>query len=484
MNIKKVLPLALISLSCLLFACQTNEIDKIVESNKKVQLSSQELLCIKYESSPVLSQNELFNLIETFQPGKSAEKLNTKSVSKITSFEIKKKYYLNGRENSKDIPNTRSTVDLQNQIPIYEIGFMSNEKQGMAIVSGDRRAPHILAYIDQVSENDTCLFAAPNALVQWAEMCVHNTVEAFEITKDSIYASAISKISQELNISQQDIKYENIKDKIAVTDLQTRSTAIGEIPSNLTTLISIYPMCPSTWGQWEPYNCKLPQADCEKFFPGWIEYSNYPTGIGAVALAHLMACLEPNITAYGTKINWGSLTENKEIKAPDYFTAGDPIEKRNMVGYLFKLIYDRTYSTPVKNSKGIVTGTSCRLQDMENYLRSFFNCGKTSSWNKSTILNSLKNRKPVYVYGKPDNKESNGIYPFILDGYEECYGRIDNVPQDINIKYIHANFGFGGGSQDGYYLMDTKTESISFDTKIPLIFKDNALTMIPNISKK
>lgn len=484
MNMKKILPLAVVSLSSLLFACQTNEMDSIVASDKKVQLSSQELLCIKCENFPELSQNELYALIETFQPTYLAEKSNTKSVSQITSFEIKNKYYLNENENFEDSPKTRSTEDVQEQIPIYEIGFISNEKTGMALVSGDRRAPQILAYIDQINENDTCLSAGPNALVQWAEMCVQNAVDAFEITKDSIYASAISKISQELNISPEDVTYENIKDKIVVANQQTRSTAIDEIPSNLTSLVSVYPMCPSTWGQWEPYNCQLLKGDCEKFFPGWVEFSNHPTGIGAVSLAHLMACLEPNITAYGTKINWASLTEKKEIKAPDYFTAGDPIEKRNMVGFLFKLIYTQTNSNPVKNSKGVVTGTSCTVPDMENYLRSVFNCGNTSSWSKATILSSLKNRRPVYVYGKPDNKESAGVYPFILDGYEECYGRIDNVPQDINIKYIHANFGFGGGSQDGYYLMDTKTESISFDTKIPLIFKDKALTMIPNIKKK
>ena len=124
MNMKKILPLAVVSLSSLLFACQTNEMDSIVASDKKVQLSSQELLCIKCENFPELSQNELYALIETFQPGKLAEKSNTKSVSQITSFEIKNKYYLNENENFEDSPKTRSTEDVQEQIPIYEIGFM------------------------------------------------------------------------------------------------------------------------------------------------------------------------------------------------------------------------------------------------------------------------------------------------------------------------------------------------------------------------
>lgn len=37
MNMKKILPLAVVSLSSLLFACQTNEMDSIVASDKKVQ---------------------------------------------------------------------------------------------------------------------------------------------------------------------------------------------------------------------------------------------------------------------------------------------------------------------------------------------------------------------------------------------------------------------------------------------------------------
>lgn len=50
--------------------------------------------------------------------------------------------------------------------------------------------------------------------------------------------------------------------------------------------------------------------------------------------------------------------------------------------------------------------------------------------------------------------------------------------------YLHANFGFGNGYQDGYYLMDIKTSTITFETAIPLIFKDNAMTIMADFRKK
>lgn len=478
---KSILSLGIISLLCLLFGCQSNEMENITTNNGKVLLSPLEFLSIQYNNSPELTQTELFNLVKAFQLNESADK--TKSLSNQVSLNIKNKYFLGKNIVTKSNTNPSNLKNIEGQIPIYEIELISNGDTGKVLVSGDRRAPHVLAYIDKITENDSCLSTAPNVLIELAKMYVQSEVDAFETIKDSVYNSAISKISKDLEIDPQDINFANIENEITVEILQSRSTAIEEVPSNLRVLTAVFPLCPSTWGQWEPYNCQLEKGECEKLFPGWIETSNYPTGIGVVSLAHIMACTEPEITAYGTKIDWAYLTEKKEIKAPDYFNAGDPIAKRNMVGNLFKLIYTQTNSKPIKNAKGVVTGTSCTVADMENFLFKTLSCGSKSSWNIKTITESLMDNNPVYVYGKPDNKPSDGVYPFILDGYKKCFGRIDNVPQDIEVKYIHANFGFGGGSQDGYYLMDVYTGSLAFETTIPLIFKDNALTIIPNIKK-
>ena len=132
----------------------------------------------------------------------------------------------------------------------------------------------------------------------------------------------------------------------------------------------------------------------------------------------------------------------------------------------------------------MLRGQICLMSDVENYLASYFNYSKKTSWNINTVKNSLKATKPVLIYGKPDNIATDGVTPFILDGIKECYGRIDNVPSDVDVCYLHANFGFRNAYQDGYYLMDIKTSTITFETAIPLIFKDNAMTIMADFQKK
>ena len=65
-----------------------------------------------------------------------------------------------------------------------------------------------------------------------------------------------------------------------------------------------------------------------RYGPGWSEYTNYPVGYGAIVVAHILASLEPTMRPASLQINWSYLTENKEIKAPDYLNSGDPLAKR------------------------------------------------------------------------------------------------------------------------------------------------------------
>lgn len=59
---KKKIIFCLLSLSLMIAGCQSNEIEDITPPSKEVQLSPEELLSIRYKSSPELSQTEVFNL--------------------------------------------------------------------------------------------------------------------------------------------------------------------------------------------------------------------------------------------------------------------------------------------------------------------------------------------------------------------------------------------------------------------------------------
>ena len=204
--------------------CQSNEIEDITPPSKEVQLSPEELLSIRYKSSPELSQTEVFNLLTTFQSSELKNNAHSRITFQPNIFQIKEKYYLS--KNKADARNIESTEE---QIPIYKIEFTSETGTGMAVVSGDRRAPHILAYIDNIKENQDSLYTSPNALLQWSEMYIRNEVTKFDEIKDSLYESAVLKISKELYITSKDIDYEAIKNQIIINNSSiSRSKPITE----------------------------------------------------------------------------------------------------------------------------------------------------------------------------------------------------------------------------------------------------------------
>lgn len=115
-------------------------------------------------------------------------------------------------------------------------------------------------------------------------------------------------------------------------------------------------------------------------------------------------------------------------------------------------------------------------------------CGPKVSWDIDKIYTSLSNYRPVWVEGTGTKSGggTSGVYPFLIDGYLKLIVPLSypysNITTDLN--YIHANFGFGGGSQDGYFLMDNNTgSSVSLET-VYLIFSSRNLKIMPDLRKK
>lgn len=111
---KKKIIFCLLSLSLMIAGCQSNEIEDITPPSKEVQLSPEELLSIRYKSSPELSQTEVFNLLTTFQSSELKNNAHSRITFQPNIFQIKEKYYLS--KNKADARNIESTYKPQNKM--------------------------------------------------------------------------------------------------------------------------------------------------------------------------------------------------------------------------------------------------------------------------------------------------------------------------------------------------------------------------------
>ena len=89
---KKKIIFCLLSLPLMIAGCQSNEIEDITPPSKEVQLSPEELLSIRYKSSPELSQTEVFNLLTTFQSSELKNNAHSRITFQPNIFQIKEKY--------------------------------------------------------------------------------------------------------------------------------------------------------------------------------------------------------------------------------------------------------------------------------------------------------------------------------------------------------------------------------------------------------
>lgn len=157
------------------------------------------------------------------------------------------------------------------------------------------------------------------------------------------------------------------------------------------------------------------------------------------------------------------------------------MNKKEMVALLYRDVHDGTGSYPVKDENGNLIDISHNTDRIVSYLRKVLNCDRWMRWDTPVVRNFLNLARPVIVWGKSDNDQK--FHSFILDGIRECWGRVVNVPRDVEITYIHANFGLKGEG-DGYYLMELDNVNIVYELDIPAIFKTSALSIVPHIRNK
>ena len=140
---KKKIIFCLLSLSLMIAGCQSNEIEDITPPSKEVQLSPEELLSIRYKSSPELSQTEVFNLLTTFQSSELKNNAHSRITFQPNIFQIKEKYYLSkNKADARNIESTEGTKYLSNKIRIH------NQKQAQEwLLFREIEEPHTSLHI-------------------------------------------------------------------------------------------------------------------------------------------------------------------------------------------------------------------------------------------------------------------------------------------------------------------------------------------------
>ncbi len=481
----RIVSVLLIQFFVLAFTSCNN--DELVESHtlpqagKFINLTAQEYASIAFDNPKELTETEAIDIAENFVKSKESvenEKMGTKSSNISPSFKVATKYYY-GIDSSNDILTKSSTkrIDEMN-IPIYELKIISGIDTGLVIVSGDERAQKVIAYIPKTNEKARKEIPAAVYLEKLTKINLFNNIAEIKKIQDSLRTQTLEKIADKLGVEENTIEFEKVKNYISVNDEPLSKFKPIQVPPSQV-LSYVMPMCSTAWDQTAPYNCQMPVGS----IAGYSSPTNYYTGCGVVALAQIMTFIEPSLTVNNITIDWGYLKQNP------YIYSSDPLEKRNMVGYLIRDIYNKTGSFPSYNSSGYINGVATYFTATESYIRLYANCSSLQSWNSDVVRNSLLAYRPVLTMGPDVNGANSHIY--FVDGYLLCklyYGAMSaslstGTKELVKIYdlYFHANLGWGGDS-NGYYLINKDT-SVDFETSGPN-YKSGNLSIIPNIVKK
>ncbi|MBF0761704.1 C10 family peptidase [Dysgonomonas mossii] len=477
--------LFLIIIISLIFNACSNDDENVAYENKLdlesvSSLSNDELksLVINYKE---LSGNEILNIVKDFQGSALKNQKGTKSTS--ISFEIKNKYYINKKSEGNSVTKTTKSISEDAvQAPIYEVKFKSNSEEGLALVSGDSRYPEVIAYIPVYIDTIKIHPIGSYAMMEMAKRTLLSELESYDIAGKTLRTATLEKISEAFNVTADNLSQNMIDQYILASSKNTKSRP--EESPNTPTYMNIGPLCETLWHQGSPYNSLYPKAWVDIFF-GMCEYGNYPAGCAVVAMAQIMAAIEPSMTCNSLKMDWAYLKQNPQIMGGDYFTAPDPLRKRDMVGALFKDIYDKSNSYPIwgtgQSDSWPPENVSCVQQvattstNVYNYFNSRSGvtyCGNYQKWNLDIVKNSLTNIRPVFAGGNS--------HAFVVDGYVLAKKTVSSV-YNYN-TYLHCNFGWQYSSATGYYLSNSNG-SFTFETENGN-YPDSALNIIPDIRKR
>lgn len=430
-----------------------------------VVLTPEELKSIAYDNPKELSEAEIFKIAENFiisYPHKS----KTRNISNV-SFNIKSKKYIN-KSNASTL-KTRS--DGNESIPVYELYVNEGQNTSYMMISADERIASVMAYFPEAKggeEFETGL-NDPNTIAIFA-MCKAQLIEDInevELIRNTFREKTIKKVCEKLNVPENEYSYEKIKEQIGVkTEGKTRVEGVQEI-NNVQVIESCQPLVYAEWDQNRPYNNKCPQRKVDMGI-GNPKLSPVPAGCGVIALAHMEAALKRPVVG-GVNVKWDYLLEFRDIREDPIGNDGDKPDKIEMAAKMIRGIFDEVDARPLENSAGNVTSTAVYPSDLTTYINKYTYNSSSQSFNADVVLNSLRDKRIVFLWGDTDYKEYNSNnyktagHAFVIDGYMVTNKRRPRTSTRSLVQiydvYWHANLGWGYNSS-AYFKLSTDASCI------------------------
>lgn len=499
-----------------LFSCSNNEqfeFDNGSNKQDQMALTVSEALSLNEGTGEEVPETDVIKIAQEYigdinensLSANNASGIGTRATKTAPKMSISKKYYLNDTQGS-----TRA-LSSEVKAPVYDVDVTNEDgTKGLVVVGGDDRYPKVIAYIPRfgMSEENAHLKTTSRSnnsqenLMLGLSKAVYRKKIVQISHAQTKKTETLKKIAKGLNISSSDVDSDALNEYISrygtvetsmendMADEMTRSSSMDAPGSKV--VKSYGKPCGVLWDQWGPYNYMYDEDWVDIL--GMCSYTHHPAGCAVVAIAQIMAALEPaGMKCCGQKIDWAYLKEKKVVNSGP-FGEIDEQRKIDMVAALFRDIYNKTKSYPTwgtgqtdKWPSELVecvtqTGTSSsNVYDYFNNLSTVtvvnYNTSGLMKWDPEVIRQSLQYSFPVFVGG-------NG-HAFVLDEFLCCIKSLTRILIKQYDVYFHANFGWGADDNaTGYYLVeDTANGTITFETSMGN-YVDSEMSMLPFIGKK
>lgn len=436
-------------ISCQVVDYRDNESISSILSNKKIELTNEEFLCLSSMGiEPNIDSLSIIDLVSGYAKhiaSISSSSLNETSTVLPSKMKIVEKYHV-----SNDDRNTSP------QLSICVVEFSSNNRIGRAYIAVNTESPKILAFFP--SWSDSSSKSSAKIMMQIAQNTCLEDISHLKYVQDSLRKKVVHKISNSLGLPEERIKYETIKDNIVVKDAipTTRSIINPSEPSDV--IQGVYPLIITTWNRTAfPYIRYMPSNPATNYYA--------EVNPNVMAAAQLFTLYQPYVilTSPGLYPDWKYILQTPSIFEKDPritydapIPENDPEDKCEFMGQMMKQISERmgvqTFTDTSSPTKEIKTGVLA--SNVKTFLKRYYSFSE-GRWNTDNVIQTLNTMNPVvaFVEISDENMVSKAEHTFLIDGYLICQ-KSEDAPQDI---YLHVNEGIGETGVGYFYVNRNKT---------------------------